>query len=138
MWIFEPNGFFSIVENRDNPEEVIIRARFKTDLENLSKKVTFRSSIIKTLNADYHYRAFADKTIVANYLFNAALNIDYLNFKSTIKNANRHSLYLDVWDIMRKAQDDKPSKGKAKKKNSLKLKHDKYSGFNLFDAKHYV
>src|SRR5215831_4091688 len=53
MWLFAKHGFFSIVEHRADPRNLLVRARVKGDIEHyfLDAKVT------QTDAADYLYRA---------------------------------------------------------------------------------
>ena len=61
MWIQFNNAFLSIVENRENRVELLVRARVKGDIE----KVFPEADVFEDNNADYKYRAFISKAIVA-------------------------------------------------------------------------
>ena len=61
MWIQFNNAFLSIVENRENTTELLVRARVKGDIE----KVFPEADVFEDNNADYKYRAFISKAIVA-------------------------------------------------------------------------
>jgi hypothetical protein len=102
MWIFLNNSFLSIVENRTNKEELLVRSRIKGDIENVFPD----SNVFEMKNADYKYRSFIKKTDVSNKLKNIVENINYDNFKCSISSdqAKRHNSYLNVWNELRKLQ----------------------------------
>ena len=102
MWIFLNNSFLSIVENRTNKEELLVRSRIKGDIENVFPD----SNVFEMKNADYKYRSFIKKTDVSNKLKNIVENINYDNFKSSISSdqTKRHNSYLNVWNELRKLQ----------------------------------
>ena len=111
MWIFTNRGYLSIVENRDNPDELLVRARYKGDIEAHFGK---GYEILESSDADYRFRAFIDRNTVSAKIHRLVDNIDYSNFKDSchlhltggqqevgIKN---RSLFR-VWDTMQCAQD---------------------------------
>ncbi|MBL81391.1 MAG: hypothetical protein CMM80_02410 [Rhodospirillaceae bacterium] len=102
MWIFLNNSFLSIVENRTNKKELLVRSRIKGDIENVFPD----SNVFEMKNADYKYRCFIKKTDVSNKLKNIVENINYDNFKSSISSdqLKRHNSYLNVWNELRKLQ----------------------------------
>ena len=57
MWIASKNGFFSIVQNRDNKDGVLVRSRVKKDLEEIFPT----ERILHTPGGDYHWRVYATK-----------------------------------------------------------------------------
>ena len=61
MWIQFNNVFLSIVENREKTKELLVRARVKGDIE----KVFPEADVFEHNNADYKYRAFISKAVVA-------------------------------------------------------------------------
>ena len=54
MWIQFNNAFLSIVENRGNKLELLVRARIKGDIE----KIFPEADVFADDSADYKYRAF--------------------------------------------------------------------------------
>ena len=61
MWIQFNNAFLSIVENRDNKLELLVRARIKGDIEKIFPEV----EVFENDSADYKYRALISKAKVA-------------------------------------------------------------------------
>lgn len=102
MWIQLNNSFLSIVQNRDNDSELLVRARVKGDIE----KIFLEANVFEDVKADYKYRAFIPKQIVAKVIKEKISAINYDNFKNTIpKNdlARIHS-YSNVWLELKKLQ----------------------------------
>ncbi len=102
MWIFLNNSFLSIVENRNNKNELLVRSRVKGDIENVFPN----SEVFELENSDYKYRSYIKKNDVSNILKNLVENINYDNFKNSISSdqSERHNSYLNVWAELRKLQ----------------------------------
>ena len=102
MWLFLNNSFLSIVANRENKSELLVRSRTKGDIERVFGNVT----VAQSNNADYKYRAFIERSIVAEKLKELSLEINYDNFKSSIQFSDneRQNAYLNVWSVMQKIQ----------------------------------
>jgi hypothetical protein len=96
MWVFLNDAFLSIVAHRTKPDTLLVRARLKGDIER-----TFGQAKVWTdAEADYLYRAEVDRNVVALRLSEAIKGIEYPNFKSSVKDTDRHDAYLDVWSAM--------------------------------------
>ena len=102
MWVFLNNSFLSIVENRNNKDELLVRSRIKGDIE----KVFPDSDVFEIENADYKYRSYIKKTDVSSKLKNLVEEINYDNFKNSISpdKSERYKSYLNVWTELRKLQ----------------------------------
>ena len=102
MWIVLNNAFFSIVQNANNGEELLVRARVKGDIE----KIFPKADVFEDNYADYKYRSFIDRENVASTIKEKALNINYGNFKSSVSKSDyeRSSAYADVWSALYKLQ----------------------------------
>ena len=102
MWVFLNNSFLSIVENRNNKEELLVRSRIKGDIE----KVFPGSDVFEMENSDYKYRSFIKKTDVSSKLKIIVEDINYDNFKNSISpdQSERLHSYLNVWTELRKLQ----------------------------------
>jgi aminopeptidase C len=110
MWIFTRDGFFSAVEYIRNTKQhkagdlVLVRARYRNDLEQLLKRLRYPVSGIKnTPQADYPYRTLVTKKAWAEYVKNTAEHINYPNFKDEVlKDAtyDRSERYHNVWAAM--------------------------------------
>ena len=62
------------------------------------------ADIVAGAGTDYRYRARIDRTEVANRLAQAVQGISYGNFKSGVKEPDRHDTYMAVWDAMHRFQ----------------------------------
>lgn len=116
MWIFCEQGFFSAVEHRERPENVLIRARFKGDLERLIKtsfctqqeKNELLKKIQTTPYADYAFRVEMPKCVFAEMTKQIADNINYDNFKNHVHeggNSKRDAAYMGCWSCLWRAQE---------------------------------
>ncbi len=100
MWIQFNNAFLSIVENRENTTELLVRARVKGDIE----KVFPEADVFEDNNADYKYRAFISKAIVAEKIMLKVTEINYDNFKNSVKEIERKKVYGNIWAELRNFQ----------------------------------
>ena len=103
MWLYAKHGFLSIILPRDTNKEgnLLVRARISGDIEHYFPE----AKVIKTPNGDYLYRALVPKHRVREVLGNTVENIDYTNFKASVKDDRRHLTYSDVWFEMQQLQD---------------------------------
>ena len=103
MWIALNNSFLSIVENRNNSSELLVRARVKGDIERIFPE----TETFEDLSADYRYRALIKRDLVAKALASQVSEINYDNFKNSISKDEyqRHDAYLKVWGDLRALQD---------------------------------
>ena len=103
MWIALNNSFLSIVQNLNNQDELLVRARVKGDIE----KVFPEAQTFEDQSADYRYRAFLERRLVAEVIADKISSINYGNFKSSIDKSEhrRHDAYLRVWGNLRVLQD---------------------------------
>ena len=102
MWLFAKDGFLSIVQHRDQPDVLMVRARVAGDIEHYFPDVT----VIRKDDADYLYRAFIPRVKVADVVRDMVLNIPSGGFKSTIADKRREAYYLSVWDTMAEMQEE--------------------------------
>lgn len=99
-----------MVEHRDNDELVLIRARAREDLVNLTAydgEGFDEKHIIEDLKADYQWRLIVPRAAWIEVLTKLTTDIDYDNFKDAVKEkqgADRASLYMSIWSILRRLQ----------------------------------
>lgn len=107
MWIFTNFGFFSVVK-KGSPGNLMVRARERSDLENLINKhgdtlgVTVKS-ITVTPEADYCCRVEVPQEAWSATLSNISNDIDYDNFKDSVyenQGYERAHVYTSVWSTM--------------------------------------
>ena len=68
MWVFNRDGFFSAVEHRDDNSKVMVRARAKEDIKNLSSALQANHQLLDedtapvyTPDGDYQNRLTVSK-----------------------------------------------------------------------------
>ena len=102
MWLIFKNSFLSIVQDKNNSERLLVRARIKGDIENIFPE----ANVIVGAGSDYKYRAFINRKIVSNAIKENLDNITYTNFKNATaeKDKQRALRYAKIWSIMYRAQ----------------------------------
>lgn len=111
MWVFLNNAFLSIIASDRDKESVIVRARFKGDLEATFGK---RLKVYETPDRDYRFRAKIKRATVAQRMAREVIGLTYGNFKSSVKDNGRHTDYLRVWTVMNAAQERRTPRPRAK------------------------
>jgi len=103
MWIFLSGSFLSIVDKGDKSgKTLLVRARRKGDIENVFPK----ADVIEGAGTDYRYRARIERDEVALRMADEVRGISYANFKSTVKDNERHDAYMNVWRVIYRYQDE--------------------------------
>ena len=102
MWIVLNKSFLSIVKNRNNNEELLVRSRVNGDIE----KVFQKANVFEDLKADYRYRSYIKRSEVAKTISEELLNINYDNFKNSVSKDDKDRLnaYMNVWSSLYKMQ----------------------------------
>jgi hypothetical protein len=103
MWLYTNKGFLSVVENFHEKSEFLVRGRYKGDIE-----AHFPDADIEVdAGTDYKYRTYLPKEVVAvrlqKYLES---ELNYSNYKNSVKDTSRLVAYHDVWATMKHAQDE--------------------------------
>ena len=101
MWLYSKDNFLSIVEDHDDPDMLLVRARFRGDIEDIFPA----ADVIEGGGTDYLFRAWVKRTDVADAVRAQVMNIDYPNFKSANNSSRQHHLML-LWDVMCQAQEN--------------------------------
>lgn len=106
MWIKTNNAFVSIVEHRDDSNLLIVRGRFKGDVERFLNPLPSGMQVIEevTPKADYRFRAVVQREAVAYALTRAAARIHYPNFKDSIGTKWRKAIAMRLWSVLHSAQ----------------------------------
>jgi hypothetical protein len=101
MWLFTPEGFFSVVTAEEFGEELQVRARDRDDLERVRKGwFPDLGPTVEKEGRDYPCRAFCTHDQLSEALVRMTQAINYPNFKNAV--AERHSIeraqiYGKVW-----------------------------------------
>jgi hypothetical protein len=96
MWIFLNDSFLSIVTRGQDPHLLLVRGRCKGDIE----RVFPQASVEETPKADYRFRAVIPREEVSQALTRAVMEIDYGNFKNSVRERDRHDVYAKCWSNM--------------------------------------
>ena len=105
MWIVTNKSYLSIVENRDNSSQFVVRARVSGDLESFFGPAV-NISVIETVDSDYRFRVFEDKEVVKQRIIENINSIDYFNFKDSVESKERKAWYTRIWSVMYNVQED--------------------------------
>ena len=98
MWIFLNDAFLSIVADRNSDDMLLVRARKNGHIEAIFGD--FEVTRTPTPAADYLYRAFIPRHVVAKVVAQRIGNIDYDNFKNSVSDEAYHDACTDVWSAM--------------------------------------
>lgn len=115
MWVCMNRAFLSIVEPSKEDkalhgaDKLLVRARRKGDIEAVFGKETV---VEKRPERDYLFRSFIVRGTVAQMLVDEVTEINYPNFKNSVKSRPLHDAYSAVWGIMAKLQPTRPYSGR--------------------------
>jgi hypothetical protein len=93
MWICFNNAFVSIVQDAQEPGNLLVRARAKKHLTALFP----RRRVTRTPKADYRWRVSMPAKAVAALVAAKINGIDYGNFKDSVEDAKLHEMYALWW-----------------------------------------
>ena len=99
----------SLVEDFDDSNYLVARARHKGDLERIFPGKTVHDN----MGGDYKYRCWILKEDAAQFIYDSILDIDYHNFKNSINKSDkeRSYAYMNVWRVMYNYQVDEEKYG---------------------------
>lgn len=99
MWLITTRGFYSAVEHTDDPDRLLVRARCRADLDNLSDLVPGEPVFLE--DADYPWRVETTRAVWRAALAALADEVTYPNFKSAVPEPVHHDAYLRVWGALK-------------------------------------
>lgn len=103
MWLFTTHGFFSIVEHKDDPNCLLVRARVKGDIE----RYWPHADVQRTDDADYLYRAKLPREDVESAILRIVQDIKYTSYKGALEDRSRYPYHVKVSASMADMQYDK-------------------------------
>lgn len=107
-WFFFTEGFVSIVSDRDDADNLLVRARTEDHLLALLGRDLLdelgRDVVRKTPAGDYLYRAFVPRSFAVQRVTELTMGIDYDNFKNTLRDEDYHDAAFEVWSSMHNLQ----------------------------------
>lgn len=102
MWLFTKQGFYSIVRKED--DEWHVRARARSDLENLNRLAGTGHAIHRSEGADYRWRMVVPGAEARALVGRLAEDIDYANFKGAVARmpgqADKLGILHEIWELM--------------------------------------
>ena len=106
MWVLTPRGFFSVVQDRDDSNRLLVRARVRADLQRLSD-VLPGIEPIGGQGTDYPWRVWVDRRDWSRALEQMCDEINYGNFKSAVADRQgeaRAAIYGDTWKALQRLE----------------------------------
>lgn len=104
MWLCMNDAFLSIVDKDCAPDELLVRARRDGDIE----RVFPEAKVEVTLGNDYRCRARVKRADIAAAITQRVMDLDYSNFKGSVRDDKLHHAYMDVWSAIGKLQPGGP------------------------------
>ena len=95
MWICLNNAFISAVQDENDANMLKIRARNRAHLKALFPK----AKIFESSDTDYRFRVFIPRERFATLLAKKAMEINYPNFKDSVRDDKLHDLYASFWTL---------------------------------------
>ena len=96
MWVFMNDAFLSIVDKSNKPNCLLVRARDAEHITNVFPEAEVRSDG----GTDYQYRADIPREQVAQAVSDRIRDINYDNFKSSIRDHRLHDACMRVWQAI--------------------------------------
>lgn len=104
MWIATNFGWFSVVEDRNDSDMVFIRGRSIEHMDHLTdytdKIIDRNIELIEMISADYRYRIHISKEEFKSLMALVIDDINYDNFKNSIKSPKYKHALMGVWRII--------------------------------------
>ena len=96
MWLFVSGGYLSIVTHREQPGDLLVRARHPDHIQ----AVFPDAQVVFIAAADYPYRTVLTREAVQSVVAEYLLTMNYDNFKNSIEDDEFHDVCFDVWRTM--------------------------------------
>jgi len=116
MWLCLSDAFLSIVDKDCQQDELLVRARRDGDIE----RVFPDAKVEVTLDNDYRCRARIKRSDIAVAMVQRVMDIDYSNFKGSVKDSELHDAYMDVWSAIGKLQPGGPYSASLRRRSRTK------------------
>lgn len=104
MWIMLNDAFLSVVDKSKVRDCLLVRARRREHLLAAFPDADVRES----LGTDYRFRADIPRQDIIEELTNRLHDLDYDNFKDSVKDDPLHDAYMGVWSVMGRLQKGGP------------------------------
>lgn len=111
MWVFTQTGFVSAVQNRHNPDYLVVRARDRQSLQELADVCAVEIKFMT--GSDYPYRVFVSKEDFRSWMNDQIDFLDYDNFKNQVaitRGKDFARTLGSVWSTMHDVEDEEARK----------------------------
>jgi hypothetical protein len=128
MWVFTPDGFYSVVQKPQDRKNntLTIRTRNRGDMDALVAGHFPDAKPYKVKHSDYEWRIRVPKADWAQAVQRMAMDIEYSNFKDEVTKRqgwDRHDVYLRVWQALLSIS-DRPRRRWRYRKNEFEPEFD--------------
>ncbi len=96
MWLLLNNSYLSVVKHLGKAETLLVRSRIQGDIE----RAIPTAEVYEDPSADYRYRADVPREVFKKAMEVAIDEIEYSNFKGSVKDPVRHNVYMRVWSVL--------------------------------------
>lgn len=106
MWLFTETGFVSVVQDRQDSNKMVVRARDKESLQPLMD--AYGVKLVNLKNRDYPHRVFLTRKQFVDWLVESGETLDYDNYKNRVSKTRGYdfaSPLHDVWATMLRLED---------------------------------
>ena len=106
MWLFTETGFVSVVQDKEDSNKMVVRARDKKSLQPLMD--AYGVKMVNLKNRDYPHRVFLTRKQFVDWLVESGETLDYNNYKTRVSQTRGHdfaSPLHDVWATMLRLED---------------------------------
>jgi hypothetical protein len=104
MWIMTNKGFISIVADRNDKNNLMVRARIKEHLPAIFGEAV---EVTETPDGDYRFRTTLPRYIVSAVVAQLVTDTNYTNFKNSVPNGPYHDALMETWNTMYRLQQAK-------------------------------
>lgn len=106
MWLFTETGFVSVVQDKQDTNKMVVRARDKKSLQPLMD--AYGVKLVNLKNRDYPHRVFLTRKQFIDWLVESGETLDYDNYKTRVSKTRGYdfaSPLHDVWATMLRLED---------------------------------
>ncbi len=106
MWLFSQHGFFSAVQNYNNPHLIHVRSNFRGDLERLCFAHGIKPQVFVIKGSEYPFRMDFPRDIWGEVIKREGVQINYSKFQASVQDGTkRDKAYSEIASVLHKYQD---------------------------------
>lgn len=100
MWFFGSDSFLSVVQHKQDPSILVVRARRPGHIEAMFPT----ANVVSLDGRDYQFRAELPREVVAARMAQYVMEMSATNFKDSVKETAYHNACYGVWNCMEAIQ----------------------------------